>query len=72
MTENFQLSTITYTVRYRAICLDGDDTYKGPWRDDLLSAQKDALKHMKKEGNEDHVVDIIVESTNRMRFAPME
>ena len=52
---------VTTDVLHRAVCRD--DTFKGPWEDEVNEAYADGRRHRARPGNEDHVVVIVTRQT---------
>jgi len=56
----------TFSIQFRAIC--EDDSFKGPWHDNINDAKVDASNHRRMPGNNDHVIDIITNQTLSMTY----
>jgi hypothetical protein len=55
-----------FTFRHRAVC--EDDSFKGPWRDNVDLARQDAREHRQEPGNGDHVIRIVTEQSISLRY----
>ena len=64
--SSFSNDHADFSIQHRAIC--EDDSFRGPWRDNIDAAKLDARNHRLQPGNQDHVIRIITQQTLSMTF----
>ena len=62
----FKNEMASHTLKHRAVCKN--DSFKGPWRAELVAAHNDARQHRQMPGNELHRIEIITNQTFTMKF----
>ena len=59
--SSFSNHQAEFSIQHRALC--EEDNFKGPWRDTVDAAKKDARTHRSEPGNRDHVIRIITQQS---------